>query len=101
MGKIPNYLNPPDNTEALTDQVLFEWSAFGLHQVEVHRWSCGGREMENGITERVDYLLEYLDCMVIIEPLTEMPLHPDIVQWRSFALMTINNIRGGSVPRRA
>lgn len=99
MGKIPNYLTPPDDTEKLTDQVLYEWSALGLHQDDVHRWACEGEKMEKGLTERVDYLLEVLDCLDILEPLTESPLHPDIVQWRSIALMTINCINGGSVPR--
>jgi hypothetical protein len=99
MSKIPNYLNPPDNSEALTDRVLYEWSALGLHQDDVHRWSCGGPEMEGGLTERVDYLLECLDCLDILEPLTEAQLHPDVVLWRSMALMTINSINGGSVPR--
>ncbi len=100
MGKIPNYIIDPFNPEALTDQVLYEWSDLGLHQDEVHRWSCGGHEMENGLTDRVDYLLEYLDCMSILEPLTESPLHPDIILWRSIALMTINCINSGSVPHK-
>ena len=100
MGKIPSYLTDPYNSEALTDQVMFEWSALGLHQDDVHRWACAGAEMEDGITDRVDYLLEVLDCLDILEPLTEFPLQPDIILWRSVTLMTINSIRGGSVPTR-
>jgi hypothetical protein len=99
MGKIPNYLNPSDNPEALTDQVLFEWSALGMHMTNVHVWSYGGPEHPDGLTERVDYLLEVLSCLDIMEPLTEMPLHPSVIEWRSFALMTLNSIKGRGIPR--
>lgn len=92
MSKIPSHLNPPDNPEMLTDLVLYEWSSLGLHQTDVHNWACAGEEIAEGLTERVDYLLEVLDNLG--------DLHPDIKQWRSMALMTINCINGGSVPRR-
>ena len=100
MGKIPSYLNPPGDPETLTDLVVFEWSHYGMHQGDVHRWACEGRHTDqsiyfHSINDRVDYLLELLECLSIIEPLTELPLHPDIVQWRSIALMTINLLNGG------
>lgn len=91
MSKIPNYLNPPESTEVLTDLALYEWSALGQHLEDVHRWACEGAEMEGGLTERVDYLLE---CLELLEP-----LHPAVREWRSVALMIINCIHGGSTPR--
>jgi hypothetical protein len=101
MGKIPNFLNPPDDTEKLTDDALYEWSYLGMHMGEVHAWACQGEEISKGLTERVDYLLEVLGCIEIMEPLTGTPaIHPKVQEWRSNALMTINCINGGSVPRR-
>jgi hypothetical protein len=98
MGKIPNYLVQPDNPEALTDLVVYEWSTFGLHMDDVHRWACEGEAIPDGLTDRVDYLLEFLDDIELMEPLHEVPLHPSVKEWRSVALMTINCINGGSVP---
>ena len=98
MGKIPSYLTPPDDPEKLTDLVLYEWSALGQHLDDVHRWACGGEESPDGLTERVQYLLECLECIEIMDPLTETTLHPAVAEWKSVALMTINCINGGSVP---
>lgn len=91
MSKIPSYLNPPDNPEILTDRALYEWSYLGLHTDDVHRWACGGEEDPDGITYRVEYLLDVTDMLT--------GLHKSVVEWRSIARMTINCIMGGSVPR--
>jgi hypothetical protein len=91
MSKIPSFLNPPGNPEALTDRVLYEWSYEGKHMNEVHAWSCGGAEVPDGLTERVDYLLEVTDHCT--------GLHPRVVGWCSVARMFLNCAAGGSVPR--
>ena len=90
MAKIPSFLTPPENTEALTDRVLYEWSAQGQHLDDVHRWACGGPEDPAGITERVDYLLDVIDAVGDV--------HPKVREWASVARMTINCINGGGVP---
>jgi hypothetical protein len=91
MGKIPNPLNPPDDTESLTDHVLYEWSVLGKHQDAVHAWACSGDIDPEGLWERVHYLLEVLDNL--------HDLHPDIRLWRSISLMTLNCMHGGGVPK--
>jgi hypothetical protein len=96
MGKIPSYLNPPDNPDLLTDLVLYEWSTLGLHLNDVHDWACRGPEHSDGLTERVDYLLEATDMMIGMDG----TLHPEVVKWCSIARMILNCINGGSTPRR-
>ena len=99
MGKIPNYLVQSDNPESLTDHVVYEWTVDGLHAADIHRWACEGEEIAGGLTDRVEYLLDILNLCDVMEPLTEVPLHPIVLEWRSLTLMTINCINGGSVPR--
>ncbi len=83
-GRIPN---------TLSDTVVYEWSVEGKHLDEVHAWSTRGPKLDDGLTVRVDYLLEILDHNFDIT-------HPTVREWASFARMVINCINGGGVPRK-
>lgn len=86
-------LTPPDDSEKLTDHVLYEWSCLGLHLDEVHRWASEGGEEQT--RERVEYLLEVTEPAIGIGDLNCLAVR----EWRSMARMFLNLLDGGSVPR--
>ena len=79
------------NPEALSDEAIYEWSMGGKHMDIVHRWACEGEPSEDGLTLRVDYLLEVIEGM--------NDTHREVREWASMVRMMKNCLQGGSVPR--
>lgn len=79
-------------TEILHYRTEYEWIYLGRHLDDVHAWSCGGASSPEGLTERVQSLLETVDYY---EGIGEK-IHPEVRRWAEMARRVCALQRQGS-----